>query len=170
MASAKRHLKSYVVEKTEDMMRIQDLLTKHPEIHEVDILCIETIVERNPRLKEKPYLPEIIDKEGNRVPYMLNLIDPNSKLAFTAFTFAVGTTLLGKTFNQGHSVAYDLEERHRVVTLEGALFETTGSFTKGNKDAYKYANTYLVKKKVKVDLRNKAKLERQYKSKEKLFH
>ena len=56
-------------------------------------------------------------------------------------------------------MAYELDTRHRVATLDGALFERTGQFTKGNPEGYKYASTYLVEgKKFKIDPKKKAKL------------
>lgn len=44
LASGKRHLVSYVVEKKTDMQRIQEILSKQQDIQNVDIMCIETIV------------------------------------------------------------------------------------------------------------------------------
>ncbi|XP_022883355.1 structural maintenance of chromosomes protein 4-like [Olea europaea var. sylvestris] len=88
-------------------------------------MILEKQIDHLPRLKEKVTTPE-------RVPRLFDLIkvqDEKMKLAFFA---ALGNTVVTKDIDQATRIAYGgKKEFWRVVTLDGALFEKSGTMTGG---------------------------------------
>ncbi|KAF4390757.1 hypothetical protein G4B88_015647 [Cannabis sativa] len=85
----------------------------------------EKQVDNLPRLKEKVQTPE-------GVPRLFDLVkvqDERMKLAFFA---ALGNTVVAKDLDQATRIAYSAnKEFRRVVTLDGALFEKSGTMSGG---------------------------------------
>ncbi len=143
LAAARRTLTSYVVETKEDLALMIQRLQQRSSKWRINILCAETIMKR---IREMPGLPRVKDQKGNHLPYLINLVKPKSDIAKRMFEFAFRDTLVAETFNQGHDTAFSLSKRHRVVTMEGALFEKKGSFTSGDLSKYRYMHSFLVEK------------------------
>ncbi|CAK9186095.1 unnamed protein product [Ilex paraguariensis] len=88
-------------------------------------MILEKQVDHLPRLREKVSTPE-------GVPRLFDLIkvqDDKMKLAFFA---ALGNTVVAKDIDQATRIAYSTsKEFRRVVTLDGALFEKSGTMSGG---------------------------------------
>ncbi|KAK2994629.1 hypothetical protein RJ640_025683 [Escallonia rubra] len=88
-------------------------------------MILEKQVNHLPRLTEKASTPE-------GVPRLFDLIkvqDERMKLAFFA---ALGNTVVAKDIDQATRIAYgESKEFRRVVTLDGALFEKSGTMSGG---------------------------------------
>ncbi|CAA3013817.1 structural maintenance of chromosomes 4 [Olea europaea subsp. europaea] len=88
-------------------------------------MILEKQADHLPRLKEKVTTPE-------GVPRLFDLIkvqDDRMKLAFFA---ALGNTVVAKDIDQATRIAYGgKKELWRVVTLDGSLFEKSGTMTGG---------------------------------------
>ena len=84
------------------------------------------------------------------------------------FDWAFGDTVVARNFDEGHTVALEGQERHRVVTREGALFEKSGRFTKGG--GSKWQHTFLVAEKKQISQSEIKKAEKAAKNAEERFH
>ena len=59
------------------------------------------------------------------VPRLFDLVRVSNKDVLPAFYFALRDTLVAKDLDQATRIAYGAQ-RHRVVTLDGQLIETSG--------------------------------------------
>merc|ERR1719515_119966 len=64
-------------------------------------------------------------------PRLLDLIKPAKPEYKVAFFHGVGNTLVAKDYDQATRIGLQGKTRHRVVTLEGGLIETSGTMTGG---------------------------------------
>ncbi|KAK0583746.1 hypothetical protein LWI29_002474 [Acer saccharum] len=113
-----------VVETTGAAQACVDLLRRE-KLGVATFMILEKQVDHLPRLKENVSTPE-------GVPRLFDLIkvqDERMKLAFYA---AMGNTLVAKDLDQATRIAYGgNRDFRRVVTLEGALFEKSGTMSGG---------------------------------------
>ncbi|KAL2499952.1 Structural maintenance of chromosomes protein 4 [Abeliophyllum distichum] len=88
-------------------------------------MILEKQVDHLPRLKEKITTPE-------GVPRLFDLIKVQNERMKLAFFAALGNTVVAKDIDQATRIAYaGKNESWRVVTLDGALFEKSGTMTGG---------------------------------------
>ncbi|KZV54600.1 structural maintenance of chromosomes protein 4 [Dorcoceras hygrometricum] len=113
-----------VVETTASAQACVELL-RSKNLGVATFMILEKQVEHMPRLKEKVVTPE-------GVPRLFDLIkvqDERMKLAFYA---ALKNTVVAQNIDQATRIAYGgKKEFWRVVTLDGALFEKSGTMTGG---------------------------------------
>ncbi|KAK3212684.1 hypothetical protein Dsin_017390 [Dipteronia sinensis] len=113
-----------VVETTGAAQACVDLLRRE-KLGVATFMILEKQVDHLPRLKENVSTPE-------GVPRLFDLIkvqDERMKLAFYA---SMGNTLIAKDLDQATRIAYGgNRDFRRVVTLEGALFEKSGTMSGG---------------------------------------
>ncbi|KAJ4900913.1 Structural maintenance of chromosomes protein 4 [Raphanus sativus] len=113
-----------VVETTSAAQACVELLRKG-NLGVATFMILEKQTNHLPRLKEKVKTPE-------DVPRLFDLIrvkDERMKLAFYA---ALGNTVVAKDLDQATRIAYGgNREFQRVVTLDGALFEKSGTMSGG---------------------------------------
>ncbi|KAJ9564038.1 hypothetical protein OSB04_000004 [Centaurea solstitialis] len=113
-----------VVETTAAAQACVDMLRKN-NLGVATFMILEKQVDHMSRMKEKVSTPE-------GVPRLFDLIkvqDERMKLAFFA---AMGNTVVAKDIDQATRIAYGgNKEFRRVVTLDGALFEKSGTMSGG---------------------------------------
>ncbi|KAL1538699.1 Structural maintenance of chromosomes protein 4 [Salvia divinorum] len=113
-----------VVEKTSAAQACVELL-RSQNLGVATFMILEKQTNHLPRLREKVVTPE-------GVPRLFDLIkvqDERMKLAFFA---ALGNTIVAKDIDQATRIAYGGKNGSwRVVTLDGALFEKSGTMTGG---------------------------------------
>ncbi|KAF8971821.1 RecF/RecN/SMC N terminal domain-containing protein [Flammula alnicola] len=74
--------------------------------------------------------PDRIDPpEG--VPRLYDLVKPKDPAYASAFFKAIGNTLVANDVDQANRIAFSGSKRWRVVTLDGALIETSGAMSGG---------------------------------------
>ena len=61
------------------------------------------------------------------------MIQPSQEKFKDAFFFALKNTLVCQEINSATHTAYNLERRHRVVTLQGELIELSGTIAGGGR-------------------------------------
>lgn len=64
---------------------------------------------------------------------LFDLIQPSQEKFKDAFFFALKNTLVCQEINSATHTAYNLERRHRVVTLQGELIELSGTIAGGGR-------------------------------------
>ncbi|KVI02569.1 RecF/RecN/SMC [Cynara cardunculus var. scolymus] len=113
-----------VVETTAAAQACVDMLRKN-SLGVATFMILEKQADHMSRMKEKVSTPE-------GVPRLFDLIkvqDERMKLAFFA---AMGNTVVAKDIDQATRIAYGVnKEFRRVVTLDGALFEKSGTMSGG---------------------------------------
>ena len=82
--------------------------------------------------KQKHYMQKIQAnvKNPENVPRLIDLIKPAEDRFAVAFYHGVRDTLVADDLDQASRLAYG-ETRRRVVTLQGQLFETSGTLSGG---------------------------------------
>ena len=82
--------------------------------------------------KQKHYMQKIQAnvKNPENVPRLIDLIKPAEERFAVAFYHGVRDTLVADDLDQASRLAYG-ETRRRVVTLQGQLFETSGTLSGG---------------------------------------
>lgn len=65
------------------------------------------------------------------VPRLFDLIKPKDPKFAAAFYKGLGNTLVANDLDQANRIAYGQQKRWRVVTLEGQLFDTSGTMSGG---------------------------------------
>ncbi|KAL4652691.1 hypothetical protein ACB092_01G249600 [Castanea dentata] len=115
----------YIVVETTGAAQACVELLRRENLGVATFMILEKQVEFLPKLKEKISTPE-------GVPRLFDLIkvqDERMKLAFFA---ALGNTVVAKDLDQATRIAYSgNKDFRRVVTLDGALFETSGTMSGG---------------------------------------
>ncbi|KAJ0100237.1 hypothetical protein Patl1_21910 [Pistacia atlantica] len=115
----------YIVVETTDAAQACVELLRREKLGVATFMILEKQVDLLPKLKEKVSTPE-------GVPRLFDLIkvrDERMKLAFYA---ALGNTIVVKDLDQATRIAYGgNKEFRRVVTLDGALFEKSGTMSGG---------------------------------------
>ncbi|EYU34070.1 hypothetical protein ABFS82_08G023500 [Erythranthe guttata] len=113
-----------VVEKTAAAQACVELLRKQ-NLGVATFMILEKQTNHLHRLKEKVVTPEGVP----RLFDLINVQDERMKLAFYA---AIGNTIVAKDIDQATRIAYGgKKDSWRVVTLDGALFEKSGTMTGG---------------------------------------
>ncbi|XP_031254210.1 structural maintenance of chromosomes protein 4 [Pistacia vera] len=115
----------YIVVETTDAAQACVELLRREKLGVATFMILEKQVDLLPKLKEQVTTPE-------GVPRLFDLIkvrDERMKLAFYA---ALGNTIVVKDLDQATRIAYGgNKEFRRVVTLDGALFEKSGTMSGG---------------------------------------
>ncbi|GFY87023.1 structural maintenance of chromosome 3 [Actinidia rufa] len=115
----------YIVVETTSAAQACVELLRRKNLGVATFMILEKQVDHLPRLKEK-----VSTLEG--VPRLFDLIkvqDERMKLAFFA---ALGNTVVAENIDQATRIAYGgNKEFRRVVTVDGALFETSGTMSGG---------------------------------------
>ncbi|XP_057491270.1 structural maintenance of chromosomes protein 4 [Actinidia eriantha] len=115
----------YIVVETTSAAQACVELLRRKNLGVATFMILEKQVDHLPRLKEKVSTPE-------GVPRLFDLIkvqDERMKLAFFA---ALGNTIVAENIDQATRIAYGgNKEFRRVVTVDGALFETSGTMSGG---------------------------------------
>ncbi|XP_035550219.1 structural maintenance of chromosomes protein 4 [Juglans regia] len=115
----------YIVVETTSAAQACVELLRRENLGIATFMILEKQVALSPKLKEKISTPE-------GVPRLFDLIkvqDERMKLAFFA---ALGNTVIAKDLDQATRIAYNgNKEFRRVVTLDGALFEKSGTMSGG---------------------------------------
>jgi len=70
-------------------------------------------------------------KTPENVPRLYDLVKPKSPEFAPAFLRAIGNTLVANDIEQANRIAFAGGRRFRVVTLDGALIETSGAMSGG---------------------------------------
>ncbi|XP_054714087.1 structural maintenance of chromosomes protein 4-like [Uloborus diversus] len=86
--------------------------------------------------KWEPYTKQKISTPEN-VPRLFDLINVNDTNLLSAFYFALGNTLVADDIEQATRVGLQGSTRYRVVTLKGALIDSSGTMTGGGGKALK---------------------------------
>lgn len=115
----------YIVVETTSAAQACVELLRRKNLGVATFMILEKQVDHSPRLKEKVSTPE-------GVPRLYDLIkvrDERMKLAFYA---ALGNTIVAQDIDQATRIAYGgNKDFRRVVTLDGALFERSGTMSGG---------------------------------------
>ncbi|KAH7861220.1 hypothetical protein Vadar_023285 [Vaccinium darrowii] len=115
----------YIVVETTSAAQACVELLRRKNLGVATFMILEKQVDHSPRLKEKVSTPE-------GVPRLYDLIkvqDERMKLAFYA---ALGNTVVAQDIDQATRIAYGgNKDFRRVVTLDGALFERSGTMSGG---------------------------------------
>ncbi|KAH9740099.1 Structural maintenance of chromosomes protein 4 [Citrus sinensis] len=115
----------YIVVETTSAAQACVELLRREKLGVATFMILEKQVDLFPKMKEHLSTPE-------NVPRLFDLIkvkDERMKLAFYA---AMGNTLVAKDLDQATRIAYSgNKEFRRVVTLDGALFEKSGTMSGG---------------------------------------
>ncbi|PON67311.1 Structural maintenance of chromosomes protein [Trema orientale] len=115
----------YIVVETTGAAQACVELLRRENLGVATFMILEKQVDYLPKLKEKVHTPE-------GVPRLFDLVkvqDERMKLAFFA---ALGNTIVAKDLDQATRIAYSgNKEFRRVVTLDGALFEKSGTMSGG---------------------------------------
>jgi len=64
---------------------------------------------------------------------LYDLVQLNEPKFADAFYFALKNTLVASNIDAASHIAYNLDRRHRVVTLQGELIEISGTISGGGK-------------------------------------
>ncbi|XP_071950231.1 structural maintenance of chromosomes protein 4-like [Antedon mediterranea] len=67
------------------------------------------------------------------VPRLYDVIKPKNDIFKTAFFYGIGNTLVANDLDQATRIGLQGTKRHRVVTLQGQLIETSGTLSGGGK-------------------------------------
>lgn len=113
-----------VVETTSAAQACVELLRKK-SLGVATFMILEKQVDHLPRLKEKVSTPE-------GVPRLFDLIKVQDERIKLAFFAAIGNTVVAKDIEQATRIAYGgTKDFRRVVTLDGSLFEKSGTMSGG---------------------------------------
>eukprot|EP01018_Ginkgo_biloba_P007650 Gb_03310 [translate_table: standard] len=113
-----------VVETTSSAQACVELL-RSKNLGVATFMILEKQENHLPRLKEKVKTPE-------GVPRLFDLITVRDERLKLAFFAALGNTVVAKDLDQATRIAYGQDkEFRRVVTLEGAVFEKSGTMSGG---------------------------------------
>ncbi|XP_078438243.1 structural maintenance of chromosome 3 [Wolffia australiana] len=113
-----------VVETTSAAQACVELLRKK-NLGIATFMILEKQGDKSRRLKEKVKTPE-------EVPRLFDLVRADDEKSKLAFFSALGNTLVAKDLDQATRIAYSADpEFRRIVTLEGALFEKSGTMSGG---------------------------------------
>ncbi|XP_073144785.1 structural maintenance of chromosomes protein 4 [Henckelia pumila] len=121
------HGLDYIVVETTAAAQACVELLRSKNLGVATFMILEKQVEHMPRLKEKVVTPE-------GVPRLFDLIKVQDERMRLAFYAALRNTVLAEDIDQATRIAYGgKKEFWRVVTLDGALFEKSGTMTGGGK-------------------------------------
>ncbi|XP_033118260.1 structural maintenance of chromosomes protein 4-like [Anneissia japonica] len=73
----------------------------------------------------------------DNVPRLYDLVKPKAEMFKTAFYYGLRDTLVAKDLDQATKIGLQGTKRHRVVTLQGQLIETSGTLSGGGKQVSK---------------------------------
>ncbi|XP_050264189.1 structural maintenance of chromosomes protein 4-like [Quercus robur] len=115
----------YIVVETTGVAQACVELLRRENLGVATFMILEKQVEFLRKLKEKISTPE-------GVPRLFDLIKVQDERMKPAFFAALGNTVVAKDLDQATRIAYSgNKEFRRVVTLDGALFETSGTMSGG---------------------------------------
>lgn len=90
-------------------------------------ICLDKVGQQVANFLAAPFSPP---QNSQR---LFDLIRSNDDKFKPAFFFALKNTLVAQEINTATHIAYNLERRHRVVTLSGELIELSGTISGGGK-------------------------------------
>ncbi|EXB31972.1 Structural maintenance of chromosomes protein 4 [Morus notabilis] len=115
----------YIVVETTGAAQACVELLRRENLGVATFMILEKQVHMLPKLKEKVQTPE-------GVPRLFDLIKVHDERMKLAFFAALGNTIVAKDLDQATRIAYSgNKEFRRVVTLDGALFEKSGTMSGG---------------------------------------
>ncbi|XP_062181355.1 structural maintenance of chromosomes protein 4 [Phragmites australis] len=122
-------LKYIVVETTNSAQACIELLRRRNLGETVTCLILDKQTHLLHRVKEKVKTPE-------GVPRLFDLVKVKDEKLKLAFVHALGNTVVANDLDQASRIAYSAaKEFRRVVTLDGELFEASGTMSGGGKKA-----------------------------------
>ncbi|PRQ20033.1 putative structural maintenance of chromosomes protein [Rosa chinensis] len=116
-------LDNIVVETTDGAIACVELLRRE-NLGVANFMIMEKITDRLPVRKENVRTPE-------GVPHLFDLVRVEDQRMKVAFFKALKNTVVAKDLDQAARIAYGGNPRFRAVTLDGALFEISGTMTGG---------------------------------------
>lgn len=116
-------LEAIVVDTTSDAQAVIDFIRKN-NLGRATCICLQQIKQNERNMDAQGATPE-------GAPRLLDLIKPAKPEYKVAFFHGVGNTLVAKDYDQATRIGLQGKTRHRVVTLEGGLIETSGTMTGG---------------------------------------
>jgi len=90
-------------------------------------MCLDTVTNKFQAELEKPFE---VPKNTQRLFDLIEFVEPRFS---AAFYFGLRNTIVCKDLNTAHAIAFGQQIRHRVVTLDGALIESSGTLSGGGK-------------------------------------
>lgn len=95
------------------------------EIGRASFLVLETIDQTWDKKRKQPF------EAPQNSQRLFDLVKPGSERYLNAFYFALKNVLVCQTIDDAQHAAYNLQQRHRVVTLAGELFDPSGNISGG---------------------------------------
>ena len=92
-----------------------------------NFMCLDTVTNKFQSELEKPFEAP---KNTQRLFDLIAVLEPRFR---AAFYFGLRNTIVCKDLNTAHAIAFNQQIRHRVVTFEGALIESSGTLSGGGK-------------------------------------
>lgn len=117
------HLNSIVVEKVDHATKAVEFLRAN-NLGRMTFIVLEKQLELENRMHNFREVPEC--------KRLFDLVKINNQRLAPAFYFALKDTLVCKDLNTASKIAYGAQ-RHRIVTLNGELIETSGTMSGGGK-------------------------------------
>lgn len=124
VSSSTGALDNIVVETASDAQRVVEYLRRN-NLGRVTCTILERQAHNAQRVQQKPSIPE-------GAPRLIDLIKPAEERLAVAFYHALHDTCVAEDISQASRLAYG-QKRHRVVTLQGQVFETSGTMSGGGK-------------------------------------
>lgn len=90
-------------------------------------ICLDKVSAQVSQIRQQPFQPP---QNSQR---LYDLVRPGEDKYKDAFFFALKNTLVCTEINSATHIAYNLERRHRVVTVSGELIELSGTIAGGGK-------------------------------------
>lgn len=116
-------LDAIVVESTEDAQAVIEFIRRQ-DLGRTTCICMQKIQDRAKHMNSFNGAPE-------NAPRLVDLIQPEKPQYRAAFFFALGNTLVAKDLEQATRIGLQGRTRHRVVTLQGGLIDTSGTMSGG---------------------------------------
>lgn len=116
-------LNHIVVDTTETGQKCIEHLRKH-NLGRANFIILE-------KMRPARKAPDDLPSGAQRLVDLVRIRDP--KLHSDAFYFALGDTLVAGDIQEANKAAFGGSKRHRVVTLDGKLIETSGTISGGGR-------------------------------------
>lgn len=116
-------LDAIVVESTEDAQAVIEFVRRQ-DLGRTTCVCMQKIQDRAKHMNSFNGAPENAQR-------LVDLIQPEKPQYKAAFFFALGNTLVAKDLEQATRIGLQGKTRHRVVSLQGGLIDTSGTMSGG---------------------------------------
>jgi len=124
VSSATNALDNILVESSSDAQKILEYLRRN-NLGRLTCIILDKQAHNSQRMAQKTSIPE-------DAPRLIDLIKPAEERFAVAFYHAVQDTCVAEDLSQASRLAYG-QQRRRVVTLQGQVFETSGTMSGGGK-------------------------------------